>query len=88
MEKLKDTYSITDAAKQSGLSPRKIRYLEELGHIVPEYIEMGSTCQRRYSPALIDQLAKIAELRRQGFEVGAAVSKVKEGNEANEDRGI
>ena len=78
MENLKDTFSITDAAKQSGLSLRKIRYLEELGHIVPEYIKMGSTCQRRYSPALIAKLARIAELRLEGFELNAAVAKVKE----------
>ena len=78
MENLKGTFSITDAAKQSGLSPRKIRYLEELGHIVPEYIKIGSICQRRYSPALIAQLAQIAKLRREGFELDAAVAKVRD----------
>lgn len=81
MENLKNTCSITDAAKQSGLSPRKIRYLEELGHIVPEYIKVGSICQRRYSPALIAQLAEIAKLRREGFELGAAVARVKDGRD-------
>ena len=78
MDELKDTYSISDAASHSGLSPRQIRYLEDLGHIKPDYIKIGSICQRRYPVELMEQLIKIAKLRQEGFELGAAVVRANE----------
>ena len=82
------TYSISGAAAKSGLSSKQIRYLEELGHIAPEYIKIGSICQRRYSLALIAQLAEIARLRQEGFELSSAVEKVKKGDYGNENKGV
>lgn len=70
------TFSIGDVAKRSGMSARKIRYLEEKGWIKPVYISIGSTTQRRYSIALLKQIKHISDLRQQGYRLAIAASKV------------
>jgi len=69
-------FSISEASKRSGLSPRKIRYLERQGWFKPEYIKIGGTRQRRFSPELVEQLSEIARLREEGFELSAAVARI------------
>lgn len=69
-------FSISEASRRSGLSPRQIRYLESRGWIKPEYIKIGSTQQRRFPNQLVEQLSEIATLRAEGFELGAAVARV------------
>ncbi len=69
-------FSIAEASKRSGLSPRQIRYLEKQGWIEPGYIKIGSTRQRRFSIQLIKRLSEIARLRAEGFELSAAVARI------------
>jgi DNA-binding transcriptional MerR regulator len=70
------SYSIAEASDRCGLSPRQIRYLEQRGWIKPGYIKIGGTHQRRFSCQLVKQLSEIAKLRREGFELEAAVTRV------------
>ena len=69
------TMSIADASEHTGLTPRQIRYLEERGHILPQYIKIGSARQRRYSAELVELLAEIAKFRQEGLTLKAAVEK-------------
>ena len=69
-------FSISEASRQSGLSPRQIRYIETQGWIEPDYIKIGSTHQRRFSAQLVEQLSEIARLRDEGFELRAAIARV------------
>jgi DNA-binding transcriptional MerR regulator len=78
VEDSRETFSIADASERSGLTPRKIRYLEERGDISPDYITIGSTRQRRYSAELVERLAKIFRYREKGFKLDAAVSRASE----------
>lgn len=73
-----ETCSIGDASERSGLSLRQIRYLEERGLIQPEYIEVHGVRQRRYKSELVKRLAEIARLRKEGYELDAAVSLAEE----------
>ena len=77
-------FSIGEASKQSGLSSRQIRYLEERGYIKPDYIMIGNTHQRRFSEDLIKILIEIADLRHEGLELNAAVKQVLKDCEANQ----
>lgn len=72
MRDITDTMSIGAAAKRSGLTPRQIRYLEERKHIHPIYIDVNGRRQRRYTEQQADQLAYIAKLRSEGYEVETA----------------
>ncbi len=67
-------FSIGEASKQSGLSARQIRYLEDRGCIKPDYIMIGNTRQRRFSKDLVKTLIEIADLRHEGYELPIAVS--------------
>ena len=85
---LTQTYSIGIASKLSGLTPRQIRYLESKKLLVPQFIKVAGVRQRRYTQDVVDKLVKIARLRRAGFELGAAVAKVKKGDYDNENKEI
>ncbi|MGD0392582.1 MAG: MerR family transcriptional regulator [Acidimicrobiales bacterium] len=53
--------SISDAAAAAGVSPRTLRYYEELGLLSPSLHTRGG--QRRYTEDDLTQLARILELR-------------------------
>ncbi len=53
--------SISDAAAAAGVSPRTLRYYEELGLLSPSLHTRGG--QRRYTPDDLTQLDRILELR-------------------------
>jgi len=52
---------ISDAASRSGVSPRTLRYYEELGLLSPSSYTPGG--ERRYSGSDLQQLERILELR-------------------------
>jgi MerR family transcriptional regulator, copper efflux regulator len=58
-----ETFTVGQAAKQSGWSPRMLRYVERLGLVVPRRTAAG---YRLYGLAELNQLRSLAELRR-GF---------------------
>ena len=59
------TYTVSQAAAQTGWSPRMLRYLESTGLVVPARSAAG---YRRYEPQELALLRGLAELR-QGFDV-------------------
>lgn len=56
-----ETVRIGEAARLTGLTPRTLRYYEELGLLRPSSPEDGRA--RRYSPLELDRLARIRELQ-------------------------
>ena len=56
-----ETFTVGQAAKQSGWSPRMLRYVERLGLIVPPRTSSG---YRLYGLRELNQLRSMAELRR------------------------
>ena len=56
-----ETFTIGQAAGQSGWSPRMLRYLEAAGVITPARTNAG---YRRYGIRELNQLRSLAELRR------------------------
>jgi MerR family transcriptional regulator, repressor of the yfmOP operon len=57
----RDSLRIGDAAARVGLSPRTLRYYEELGLLTPSGHTAGG--ERRYGPADLERLERIVELR-------------------------
>jgi MerR family copper efflux transcriptional regulator len=56
-----DSFTVGQAAKQSGWSPRMLRYVERMGLVVPRRTASG---YRLYGLAELNQLRSLAELRR------------------------
>ena len=54
------TSTVSQAAAQTGWSPRMLRYLEATGLVVPERSASG---YRRYEPAELELLRGLADLR-------------------------
>jgi MerR family transcriptional regulator, copper efflux regulator len=55
------TFTIGEASRRSGWSPRMLRYLERAGLVAPE---RGNAGYRRYGIRELNQLRGLAELRR------------------------
>ena len=81
-----NTCSIGTAAEHSGLTPRQTRYLESKGLIERQFIEVAGIRQRRYTQDMVDQLSEIAKLRRDGFELPAAVRRAKEATDTTHSK--
>jgi len=56
-----ETFTVGQAAKQSGWSPRMLRYVERLGLVVPARTDSG---YRLYGLAELNQLRALADLRQ------------------------
>jgi MerR family transcriptional regulator, repressor of the yfmOP operon len=56
-----DTVRIGEAARRTGLTPRTLRYYEEMGLLRPCSAETAAS--RRYSQAEIDRIERIRELQ-------------------------
>ena len=56
-----ERFTVGQAAKQSGWSPRMLRYVERLGLVVPQRTASG---YRLYGLGELNQLRSLAELRR------------------------
>jgi DNA-binding transcriptional MerR regulator len=63
-----EAFTIGEASRRSGWSPRMLRYLEDEGLVVPARTEAG---YRRYGIRELNQLRGLAELRR-AFDVDLA----------------
>ena len=62
-----DGLSVGQAARQTGWSPRMLRYLERTGLVVPSRAGCGYRC---YGPAELNQLRSLRQLRdRWGVEI-------------------
>jgi MerR family copper efflux transcriptional regulator len=55
------TFTIGEASRRSGWSPRMLRYLEDAGLVVPERSNAG---YRRYGIRELNQLRALADLRQ------------------------
>lgn len=62
---MQQAFTIGEASRRSGWSPRMLRYLEEEGLVVPSRTPAS---YRRYGIRELNQLRALAELRR-GFQV-------------------
>ena len=62
---MQESYTIGEASRRSGWSPRMLRYLEDDALVVPSRTPAG---YRRYGVRELNQLRTLTELRR-GFEV-------------------
>lgn len=77
---MSNSISISEAAKLSGLSPRRLRHLEEYGYIAPGWQEVGGGRRIRvYDEATIQRLKAMADLIRQGFPPRVAAEKATPG---------
>ena len=56
-----ERFTVGQAAKQSGWSPRMLRYIERLGLVVPQRTASG---YRLYGLGELNQLRSLVELRR------------------------
>ena len=66
-----DTFTVGQAAKKSGWSPRMLRYVERLGLVVPGRTASG---YRLYGLGELNQLRSLAELRqRHGIDISDLV---------------
>lgn len=59
--------NIGDAAAETGLPPKTLRYYEEIGLVTPARDENG---YRRYSPVDVHNLAFLGRARALGFSIG------------------
>ena len=76
---MSNSITIGEAAKLSGLSPRRLRHLEEYGYLSPAWQDVGSGRKIRiYDEAAVLQLRRIADLMRQGFPPRVAAEKAGE----------
>jgi DNA-binding transcriptional MerR regulator len=68
--------SIGEAARLCGLSPRRLRHLEEYGYMSPGWHDVGGGRKIRvYDEAAISRLQRIADLMKQGFPPRVAAEK-------------
>lgn len=69
--------TIGTAARLTGLSPRKLRYLEEAGYVTPFLLATpGGRRLRGYDGTTLDRLRRLAELLAQGFPPRVAAAKM------------
>ena len=58
-------FTIGEFARRSGISPRMLRYYNEMGLLCP--IEIGENGYRRYDPAQLASARQIETLKSYGF---------------------
>ncbi len=71
--------SIGEAAKECGISVRRVRYLSDRGYIQePVKSTTGEICYRFYTEAHIDQIKRIKAYQDEGYTLKMAVHKANE----------
>ena len=66
---------ITEVAKQLGILPDEIRWLERKGYIKTKWVVLKNRRVRDYSKKEVRKIELIIKYRRQGFEHGVAYQK-------------
>lgn len=79
-----DALTVRDAAARLGVTPRTLKYYEELGIVVPVRSESR---YRLYEPADLDKLARVLRLRSLGFSLTAITAMLQKPFEAPDDGG-
>jgi DNA-binding transcriptional MerR regulator len=74
-----DTVSVRDAAARLGVTPRTLKYYEELGIVVPARSEGG---YRLYEQADLDKLARVLRMRSLGFSLSTITAMLQQPMEA------
>ena len=74
----KNTFSIGDASRMTGVSQKKLRSWGGKCIPEPERIVCGNRAYRRYTQDQIDLISKIKEYQDEGFTLSAAAQKARE----------
>jgi DNA-binding transcriptional MerR regulator len=78
------TITVRDAAARLGVTPRTLKYYEELGVVVPSRSEGG---YRLYEPADLEKLARVLRMRSLGFSLAAITAMLQQPMEAPAEGG-
>ncbi|RSZ32690.1 MULTISPECIES: MerR family transcriptional regulator [unclassified Variovorax] len=78
------TITVRDAAARLGVTPRTLKYYEELGIVVPVRSEGG---YRLYEQADLDKLARALRMRSLGFSLTAVTTMLQQPMEAPAEGG-
>lgn len=84
MTDAKGSITVRDAADRLGVTPRTLKYYEELGLVVPARSEGR---YRLYEPADLDKLARVLRMRSLGFSLTAITAMLQQPFEAPADGG-
>lgn len=76
--------TVRDAAARLGVTPRTLKYYEELGLVVPMRSEGG---YRLYEQADLDKLARVLRMRSLGFSLTAITAMLQQPMEAPAEGG-
>ncbi len=79
-----ESITVREAAERLGVTPRTLKYYEELGLVVPARSEGR---YRLYEPADLDKLARILRMRSLGFSLTAITTMLQQPFEAPVDGG-
>lgn len=79
-----DSLTVRDAAARLGVTPRTLKYYEELGIVVPARSEGR---YRLYEPVDLDKLARVLRMRSLGFSLTAITAMLQKPFEAPADGG-
>ena len=71
---------IKETARETGLTEKAIRLYEEKGLIVPETTLVAGRMFRNYPPETVEELRRIAILRRSGFSL-QQIGRIQQGQE-------
>ena len=86
---MKDSVSIGDASRLTGLSPKQIRTFEERGYIIPPIrIISGALKYRRYCEEHIENLKALKQFIDEGFTLSMASKKAKEAIKTGGDEDV
>jgi DNA-binding transcriptional MerR regulator len=78
------TITVRDAAARLGVTPRTLKYYEELGIVVPVRSVGG---YRLYEPADLDKLARVLRMRSLGFSLTVITAMLQQPMEAPAEGG-
>ncbi len=79
-----DTITVRDAAARLGVTPRTLKYYEEIGIVVPIRSESR---YRLYEASDLDKLARVLRLRSLGFSLTAITAMIQQPFEAPAEGG-
>lgn len=84
MTDAKASITVREAAEQLGVTPRTLKYYEELGLVVPS---RSQGRYRLYEPADLDKLARVLRMRSLGFSLAAITNMLQQPFETPADGG-